>query len=613
MRWKFIIPFLVFILIIFTFVAFFLDGIVESIVEERASLLNKAKVEIEDLDIGFLRPGVRIQGLAVANADNPWRNMVEVGDIGISVSVLPLFSKRIIIEEMVMENLQVNTERKTSGELPRRLKKRLKTEEKEERKPVEVPCVKLPNLDVFKKKFDVKELVDINQLESVKRAKQLSEDVSKMKAKWESELKGLDVKAKADEIMTKVQGSLESLQKTQIKGPADLLKLQSDLRNLREAIDTLKGLRKEIETKKAAFKKQVATLEKSLKDEVKKLRDQDLQSILKELGLEQFTKVRLAEAFLCPFLGKVLNLIWNNVDKIRTGMPKTGKDEPLQTRVRAQGRDIIFPSVKKGPDFLLREARLSMEQEKWSFRGTILGVTSDPVSYGKPTRVDIQGKRPNLVLNGILDHTGKTPIDTVSLDLREYPLDGFAFAENPLSLSNITRGFLNLKANIALRGNSIDLKTITTVKNLVLGFSEKGTENLMVNMVKEAMKTAPSLSIGVAAKGTRDNPQLSISSDLDRLFASQLKSFAGKKVNALKASLGRQIDDASGKEMKGFSDTLSQGKLDILNQFGSDESLVQENIDLLSGTVASKTDKSKSPKKEKEKGLEGLVPGLIRR
>jgi len=215
MRWKFIIPFLVFILIIFTFVAFFLDGIVESIVEERASLLNKAKVEIEDLDIGFLRPGVRIQGLAVANADNPWRNMVEVGDIGISVSVLPLFSKRIIIEEMVMENLQVNTERKTSGELPRRLKKRLKTEEKEERKPVEVPCVKLPNLDVFKKKFDVKELVDINQLESVKRAKQLSEDVSKMKAKWESELKGLDVKAKADEIMTKVQGSLESLQKTQ--------------------------------------------------------------------------------------------------------------------------------------------------------------------------------------------------------------------------------------------------------------------------------------------------------------------------------------------------------------------------------------------------------------
>lgn len=613
MRWKFIIPFLVFILIIVAFVAFFLDGIVESIVEERASLLNRAKVEIEDLDIGFLRPGVRIRGLAVANADNPWRNMVEVGDIGISVSVLPLFSKRIIIEEMVMENLQVNTERKTSGELPRRLQKRLKTEEKEEQKPAEVPCVKLPNLDVFKKKFDVKELVDINQLESVKRAKQLSEDVSKMKAKWESELKGLDVKAKADEIMTKVQGSLESLQKTQIKGPADLLKLQSDLRNLREAIDTLKGLQKEIETKKAAFKKQVATLGKSLKDEVKKLQDQDLQGILKELGLEQFTKVRLAEAFLCPFLGKALNLIWNNVDKIRTGMPKTGKDEPLQTRIRAQGRDIIFPSIKKGPDFLLKEARLSMEQEKWSLRGTIRGVTSDPTSYGKPTRVDIQGKRPKLVLNGILDHTGETPIDTVSLDLKGYALEGFAFAENPLSLSNITRGSLNLKANIALRGNSIDLKTITTVKNLVLNFSEKGTENLMVNMVKEAMKTTPSLKIGMAAKGTRDNPQLSISSDLDRLFARQLKSLAGKKVNALKASLGRQIDGASGKEMKGFSDTLVKGKLDILNQFGSDESLVQENIDFLSGTVATKTGKSKSPKKGKEKGLEGLLPGLIRK
>jgi uncharacterized protein (TIGR03545 family) len=190
-----------------------------------------------------------------------------------------------------------------------------------------------------------------------------------------------------------------------------------------------------------------------------------------------------------------------------------------------------------------------MQQEKWSLRGTIRGVTSDPTSYGKPTRVYIQGKRPKLVLNGIFDHTGQTPVDTVSLDLRGYPLDGFAFGENPLSLSNITQGLLDLKANLALKGDSIDLKTKTTVKNLVLNFSEKGTENLMVNMVKEAMKTAPSLSIGVVAKGARDNPQLSISSDIDRLFARQLKNFAGKKVNALRASLGTQIDGASGDQV----------------------------------------------------------------
>ncbi len=612
MRWKFIIPFMVFILIIVGFVTFFLDGIVESIVEERASLLNRAKVEIEDLDIGFLRPGVRIRRLAVANTDNPWRNMVEVADIGISVSLLPFFSKKIVIDEMIMENMQVNTERKTSGELPRRLKKRVKAEEKEE-KPTEVPCVKLPNLEVFKKKFDVKELVDINRLESVRRAKQLSEDVSKMQSKWESELKDLDVKAKADEIMTKVQGSLESLQKTEIKGPVDLLKLQSDLKNLREATDTLKGLRKEIEAKKSAFKRNVTTLEKSLKDEMKRLKEQDLRAILKDLGLEQFTNVRWAEAFLCPFFGKALNFIWNNADKIRTGMPKMEIDEPVQTRIRAQGRDIIFPSVKKGPDFLLKEARLSMEQEKWSLRGTIRGVTSDPTSYGKPTRVDIRGKRPKLVLNGILDHTGEIPVDTVSLDLSGYPLDGFTFTENPLSLSNIKRGFLDLKANLALKGDSIDLKTKTTVKNLVLNFSEKGTENLMVNIVKEAMKTAPSLSIGVVAKGTRDDPKLSISSNIDRLFARQLKRFAGKKVNALKASLGAQINGATGKDMKGFSDALSQGKLDILNQFGSNESLVQQNIDFLSHTATTKSGKSKAPKRGKEKGLEGLLPGLIRK
>lgn len=243
-----------------------------------------------------------------------------------------------------------------------------------------------------------------------------------------------------------------------------------------------------------------------------------------------------------------------------------------------------------------------MEQEKLSLRGTIRGVTSDPTSYGKPTRVDIQGKRPKLALTGILDHTAATPVDTVSLDLKGYPLEGFRFSENPLSLSNITRGFLDLKANLALRGDPIDLKTRSTAKNLVLNFLEEGKGNLMVNMVTDALKTTPSLSIGVAARGTRDNPQLSISSDIDRLFADQLKNFAGKKVNELRASLGAQIDGASGKEMKGFSDFLAQGKVDISKQFGSDESLVQGKIDLLSGVVASKTGKPKTPTKGKEKG-----------
>ena len=412
---------------------------------------------------------------------------------------------------------------------------------------------------------------------------------------------------------TIVMGSLESLQKTEIKGPADLLKLQGDLKNLREATDALEGVRKEIEARKSAFQNQVATLEKSLREEMKRVKDQDLQSILKDLGLEEITKVRLAEAFLCPSLGKALKFIWDNMDKIRTAMPKTEKDKPVQTRIRAKGRDVIFQSMKKGPDFLLREARLSMEQGKLSLRGTIRGVTSDPTSYGKPTRVDIQGKRPKLALTGILDHTAATPVDTVSLDLKGYPLEGFRFSENPLSLSNITRGFLDLKANLALRGDPIDLKTRSTAKNLVLNFLEEGKGNLMVNMVTDALKTTPSLSIGVAARGTRDNPQLSISSDIDRLFADQLKNFAGKKVNELKASLGAQIDGAPGKEMKGFSDFLAQGKVDISKQFGSDESLVQGKIDLLSGVVASKTGKPKTPTKGKEKGLEEVLPGLLRK
>jgi hypothetical protein len=84
-----------------------------------------------------------------------------------------------------------------------------------------------------------------------------------------------------------------------------------------------------------------------------------------------------------------------------------------------------------------------------------------------------------------------------------------------------------------------------------------------------------------------------------------LERFVGKKVNELTASLRTEIDGASGKEMNGFSDALAKANLNILHKFGSDESLVQENIDFLSRIVASK--------KGREKGLEGILPGLMRK
>ena len=79
-------------------------------------------------------------------------------------------------------------------------------------------------------------------------------------------------------------------------------------------------------------------------------------------------------------------------------------------------------------------------------------------------------------------------------------------------------------------------------------------------------------------------------------------------INELKASLGKQIDGASGRDIKGFSNAFTRNKLDILNQFGSDESLVQEKIDSLTGIVGAKKGKRKAPKK----GLEGILPGLIK-
>src|SRR4030042_5687025 len=104
-RWSGLVFFIVIVGLIPIFSLFFLDGIIKGIVEDRASLVVGARVEIGDLRSKIFGLSVDIQNLQVANPEEPMRNSVEIGSLAFDLGAAPLLEKKIVIERMKVLDL----------------------------------------------------------------------------------------------------------------------------------------------------------------------------------------------------------------------------------------------------------------------------------------------------------------------------------------------------------------------------------------------------------------------------------------------------------------------------------------------------------------------------
>ena len=115
MRWKGIIFLIVLFAIIVALSFIFTDRWLESQLEDTASGLNGAKVEIDDLDFSIFGPVLSWERLQVTDPENTMKNMVESGFCEFKMEFLPLLSKKVIIENIQLTGLLTNTDRETDG------------------------------------------------------------------------------------------------------------------------------------------------------------------------------------------------------------------------------------------------------------------------------------------------------------------------------------------------------------------------------------------------------------------------------------------------------------------------------------------------------------------
>jgi uncharacterized protein (TIGR03545 family) len=199
-RWKGLIAFLCVVGLIGLVWILFIDGMVKRNIEKYGTQAVGAKVELTSVDITLFPAGLELENMQVTNPDEPMENVVQISRIGLTLDTLNLFRRKIIIDEMALDGVRLNTPRKTSGAVASdRGREKDSVSGRGEQKEA---CQKasLPKFD----KLDVKEILKNENLETLKLVESFQTDLDAEKKKWEARLDDLPNKEKFENYKKRI-------------------------------------------------------------------------------------------------------------------------------------------------------------------------------------------------------------------------------------------------------------------------------------------------------------------------------------------------------------------------------------------------------------------------
>ncbi|UCF63509.1 MAG: hypothetical protein JSW33_13230, partial [bacterium] len=238
------------------FMLFFLlltDRWLENRMESTGSAIVGAKVEFDGVDFSFLKLKMKWDSLRVTNPEDTWRNTFETGKVEFDVDLLPLFSKKYIIENVELQGLRFNTPRKTDGKLK---KEETQTTESEVVKAIEQrlsqETAEMPvfNLKQYGKKVNLDSLWKMVDLKTPHKIDSLKKVYIEEYRNWEKRINDLPSE-KELQVYTR---EIESIKIDQIKTVDEFQAAYNKANNIYKQLDSTY---QSVNTLRADFEKDI--------------------------------------------------------------------------------------------------------------------------------------------------------------------------------------------------------------------------------------------------------------------------------------------------------------------------------------------------------------------
>lgn len=537
------------------------DWVVEIAIESQGTKAVGARVDVAGADLSLLPAGIEVRGLQVTDPDSPMSNALDIRRIYSDIELKPLIQRKVIIDNLRMEGIRLNTPRKTSGAVAGG-----KPAAGKQAAPLppwlgnmcagqNITPFSIPN---------AQDILSHEKLQSLELARQLSTRIDTAKAQWQQRLKDLPTRQELEAYRTRLNkvkagGGLESL-----LGSASELKRLND--DLRKDLSRLEKARAEYRTELQNLEKQSASLTKAPYEDVRRLK---AKYAVSTEGLANLSRVLFGPS-VCRW--------WKNgyqwyarLKPYLDGRPKAETQSPEES---------AKPAPKKGdmPDFLIRKLHVDALLETGHFTGEATDITSDPAIWGKPLAFKFLGRQMQRIkginMDGVLNFMQPgNPRHHVKLLVQKFGLDHLELGDPDNLPLSITKALADISMNLDLAGPKLDALAKARLEDVQMAV-EKAAGSEMTRALADAVASVTHFALTAIVKGSDPDYSTRIESDLDPLLRKAMGQVIATATSKLESQLQAAVAEKTQGPLKdaqnrlgglaGMADEFSQ-RLDVGN------------------------------------------------
>ncbi|HID29580.1 MAG TPA: TIGR03545 family protein [Desulfobacterales bacterium] len=554
LRWQGLIVFIAVVILVIGVGFLFVDDAIEGIIERTGTRLVGAKVELGAADLSIAPLGLSLIGLQVTNPDAPMTNAVQVNRMALSVEGSRLLRRKVVVREMTLDGVRLDTPRKTSGAISRQ-----RAASPAASKSVASERFKWPTLEVP----SVKEILQREKLESLELIATVRTDLQRENDQWKSRLSELPDKAKLEGYRERIK-KLRSEKQKGLEGvlgrAGDIIAVQKELT---ADLDRIKRARKELD-------KSVASLQKRM-DEAAKAPQEDFRRLSRKYTLSPDGLINVSQllfgAKISGWADTALRWYEKLAPLLQRAKERKGGAEVVKP-LRGKGINVRFKEDDPLPDFLIRIAQVSVEIPAGFISGRIRNITPDQDVLGVPLTYEFSGDKlkglESVKIDGTLDHVDASAAkDTANVQIRRFQIANMNLSnssELPLVLKKATG---NLKGLASLSGETFKADLSAGLQSVKIETGSQDKAGALVKAMASAFSDVKAFGVEANISGTLKAYDLQLSSDLDRV----LKEAVGKQVKAQAARLQKDLQSAiSEKVSKPMADMKANlGGLSAIN------------------------------------------------
>ncbi len=520
------------------------DWAVKVVIESQGTKAVGARVDVAKADLSLLPAGLEIQGLDVTNPDSPMTNALAVKRIYSDIELMPLIKGKVIIDNLRMEGIRLDTPRKSSGAVTS-----AKTAAKAEtdRMPPWIDNLCAGEKPVQLAMPQVKDILGREKLQSLQLAQELESKITTARTSWEQRLKELPTQkdleayqARLDKIKKKAGGL------TGLVGSATELKTLNE--DLNKDLDRIKKARNSYQTELDTLKKQAAAMAGAPLADVRRLKDKYAVSAE---GLANLSRTLFGPS-VCDWWRKGYQ--WYTRLKPYIGGMQAKKTERKEAKPK--------PELQKGelPTFLIRQLHVDALLDAGSFTGEASDITSDPQIWIKPLTFKFLGRKmkqvQNINMDGILNFMQPgNPKHHVKLLVEKYALNKVDLGDPKNLPVEIANALADLDINFDLAGPKLDALAKARLADVRMAV-EKTAGSEIADAMAQALSSVTRFGLTAIVKGKDPDYMTRIESDLDPILRKAVGQLISKATARLESQLQTAVAEKTQAPLKSAQDQL---------------------------------------------------------